>query len=192
MALQTINIDALERQLTELWKDAGANGDQAGVTRACVLNLLVYVPAGPAEREVDDLLIEVTSVHPSRAFLIASDPTSDASAISAWVASRCSIVAPGSKQVCCEQVTVKARGTQVSELPSAIEPLILADLPVFLWWRAQPPFREKVFRRLIGMSDRLIIDSASFADPRHDFEELAKAFASTNGGHRWVATSDLN
>jgi glucose-6-phosphate dehydrogenase assembly protein OpcA len=195
MALQAIDVDAIERQLTELWKDAGATHDndgEAGVIRACVLNLLVYVPSGPAEHEVDNLLVEVTAVHPGRAFLISSDPAMDSSAISAWVTTRCTMATPGSKQVCCEQITVKAHGTQVSELPSAIEPLILADLPVFLWWRAQPPLGERVFTRLTGMSDRLIIDSASFDDPHHGLKELAAVFASSNGGHRWVATSDLN
>jgi hypothetical protein len=49
MALQAIDVDAIERQLTELWKDAAAHDSEAGVIRACVLNLLVYVPSGPAE-----------------------------------------------------------------------------------------------------------------------------------------------
>src|SRR5215471_8130603 len=189
-ALQTIDVDTIEKELTELWKNAGAHDDQDGVTRACVLNFLVYVPSREAEREVDDILVQVTAVHPGRAFLISSDPGdppgklgADSSAISAWVTSRCSVVSPGSKQVCCEQITVKAHGAQMSELPSAIEPLILEDLPVFVWWRAQPALRERVFLRLIGMSDRLIIDSASFENPHRGLRELASSFASSEGGH---------
>ena len=94
---------------------------------------------------------------------------------------------PGSKQVCCEQITVKAHGTQVSELPSAIEPLILEDRLSSSGGDATSASRE-VFTRLIGMSDRLIIDSASFDDPHRELKELAAVFRRywrpSLGGHK--------
>ncbi len=156
--------------------------------RACVLNLLVYLPSHEASNEVGDLLTEVTAAYPSRAIVMVGDPEAE-SAISAFVTSRCTLPTATSKQVCCEQVTIMAGGDQVNEMPSAVAPLLLSDLPVYLWWRAVPMLADKVFKRLVDLSDRVIIDSAAFADPHGDLLNLAVLIRETS---RVAAVSDLN
>ena len=75
------------------------------------------------------------------------------------------------------------------EVPSAVASLLLSDLPVYLWWRAVPPLADRVFNRLADLSDRVIIDSAAFADPHGDLASLAVLLRERTRG---AAVSDLN
>jgi glucose-6-phosphate dehydrogenase assembly protein OpcA len=110
--------------------------------------------------------------------------------LEAQVTSRCTLPTATSKQVCCEQVTVTAAGSAVNDVPSAVVPLLLSDLPVYLWWRAVPRIQDKaLFQKLADISDRVIIDSAFFNDPHGDIARMAKVL---NNTPRWTAISDLN
>ena len=51
-----IDVAAIERELTALWKGMGEEDEHGGVIRACVLNLLVYIPNPAASHEVNELL----------------------------------------------------------------------------------------------------------------------------------------
>lgn len=184
-----IDVRAIERELTSLWQQASEDED-SGIMRASTLNLLVFVTGEADAAELDDTLTEVTTSHPSRAILIVADGSSRTPSLSAEVTSRCMVAAATSRQVCCEQVTIKATGDRVAEVSSAVAPLLVSDLPVYLWWSAVPRFADKViFRRLADLSDRVIIDSADFNDPYADMASMAAVFRDTP---RWTAISDLN
>ena len=172
---QSINVAAIERELNALWKDAGSEDEHGGVTRSSVLNLLVYININGqnSSSEIDEVLTEVTAAHPSRAILIVADREATDPELSAQVISRCTLPSATTRQVCCEQVTILAKGEQVNEVHSAVMPLLLSDLPVYLWWRAVPPLADKVFTRLAEMSSRVVIDSAIFADPHGDLVGLS-------------------
>lgn len=184
-----INVGAIERELTALWQQASEDGD-SGVIRSSILNLLVYVPHTSDTAEVDERLTEITAAHPSRAILMIVDRKDAEARLEAQVTSRCTVPTGTSKQVCCEQVTITASGDGVAEVPSAVTPLLLADLPVYLWWRAVPSIEDKtLFRRLADISDRVIIDSSLFNDPHGDLVSMAMVLHETP---RWTAISDLN
>lgn len=184
-----IDVAAIERELTALWQQASEDEDQ-GVIRSSILNLLVYVSDTSEAGEVDELLTDITASHPSRAILMIVDREAAEARLEAQVTSRCTLPTGTSKQVCCEQVTVSAAGDGVPEVPSAVAPLLLSDLPVYLWWRAEPRIRDKaLFRKLADISDRVIIDSALFNDPDRDITSMAAVLHDTP---RWTAISDLN
>ncbi len=185
----SVDVAAIERELTALWKELGAEEEQRGVVRACVLNLLVYVPALAASRQVDEMLMEITAAHPSRVILMIAQRDSPQVSMTASVVSRCTLSTARSKQVCCEQINLTACGDQTNELPSAVAPLLLSDLPVFLWWRAVPQLGDKVFKRLIEISDRVIIDSATFA---HTYGGLISLAVLLRDLPRWTSVTDLN
>jgi glucose-6-phosphate dehydrogenase assembly protein OpcA len=184
-----IDIGAIERELTALWRQASEDEDH-GVIRSCILNLLVYSSDTSESQKVDELLTDITASHPSRAILILADSEAAESKIEAQVTSRCTLPTGTRKQVCCEQVTITAAGSGVNDVPSALAPLLLSDLPVYLWWRPTPRIRDKaLFRKLADISDRVIIDSALFNDPHGDITSMAAVLRDTP---RWTAISDLN
>jgi glucose-6-phosphate dehydrogenase assembly protein OpcA len=185
-----IDVAAIERELTALWQQASEDDDQAGVIRSSILNLLVFVPEASEASRVDDILTEITAAHPSRAVLMLVDRETSVSMLKAEVTSRCTLPTGSSKQVCCEQVTITAAGSGVTELPSTLAPLLLSDLPVYLWWRAVPRIEDKaLFRKLADISDRVIIDSSLFNQPHRDIASMATVLRDTP---RWTAISDLN
>ncbi|MFY9611056.1 MAG: glucose-6-phosphate dehydrogenase assembly protein OpcA [Blastocatellia bacterium] len=184
-----IDVSAIERELTSLWQQASED-DDGGIMRASTLNLLVFVTSQTDATRLDETLTDVTATHPSRAILIVAEGASQTPTLDAQVTSRCTLPTATSKQVCCEQVTINATGSQVAEVPSAVAPLLVSDLPVYLWWCTVPRITDKVtFRRLADLSDRVIIDSADFTDPHGDLASMAAVLRDTP---RWTAISDLN
>src|SRR5207248_159896 len=64
----------------------------------------------------------------------------------------------GREQVSCEHILIRARGDVDDRIASAVIPLLLPDLPVFLWWTGTPPLDAPHFEELVGLADRLIVD----------------------------------
>jgi glucose-6-phosphate dehydrogenase assembly protein OpcA len=184
----SIDVAAIERQLTSLWKHASED-ENSGVIRASMLNLITYASLDTNVGKLDEQIIEITASHPCRAIVLLMGESSE-STISAEVTSRCTIPTAMTRQVCCEQVTIKASGDHIDETPSLIAPLLISDLPVYLWWRATARAKDRaLFRRLVDISDRVIIDSADFNDPHTDLVKMAAALRESPQS---TAFSDLN
>lgn len=191
---ETLDVQAVERELNRLWMDNAGGGerDEAGaVIRARVLNLMVYVSSPQALDEVNELLSEITSAHPCRALVMVAERDTEDRDIEMLVSSYChSSEAEKTKHLCCEQVTIRACGRFTVELPSAAGPLLVPDLPVFLWWRDQPRLGDEVFRKLGRASDRVVVDSADFLEPYKDLFSLAELLQTERAAH--TGLSDLN
>jgi glucose-6-phosphate dehydrogenase assembly protein OpcA len=189
-AAPSINVEAIERQLTALWQQASTDDEEGGVTRASMFNLLVYVPSQSAAKELDSILTDVAAARPCRAILIVADSEAPQGTLTAEVTSRCTLPSGASKQVCCEQVTITSADDQLEDVPSAVAPLMLSDLPVYLWWHAEPRITDqKLFRRLVDLSNRVVIDSTRFPNPESELARMAAVLTETP---RWTAISDLN
>lgn len=190
----TLDVQSVEQELGELWKqhtgDASVEEDGA-VMRARVLNLLVYVSSKAALDEVNQLLGEITSAHPCRVIVMLAEREALDQDIEMFVSAHCLVQAGGDhKNLCGEQVTLKARGRFTVELPSAAVPLIVPDLPIFLWWRDAPRLHDQIFESLARTADRVVIDSADFSQPYEDVRELVALLKRRRAEH--AAVSDLN
>jgi glucose-6-phosphate dehydrogenase assembly protein OpcA len=190
---ETLDVQAVERELSRLWtENAGsAKTEDGAVMRARVFNLLVYVSTEEALSEVNELLGEVTAAHPCRAIVMMAEREGADTDIEMFVSSYC-LQGGGTRErnLCCEEVTLRASGRFAVELPSAAEPLLVPDLPVFLWWRDRPRLNDEVFRKLGRDSDRVIFDSADFLEPQRDLLALAELLQKERAAH--TGLSDLN
>lgn len=184
-----LNVAALERELTALWKGLGEEDPHSGVTRTCVLNLIILADAASIDHHLDETLIEVTEKHAGRVILLTEDRETDVPVLDAWVTSRCTLPTSAARQVCCEQVTIKASAASIRETPSAISSLTLSDLPVYFWWRDAPHLGNPLFRRLSNLADRVLIDSRLAASPSAMISEIAHYFSD---GGRHTPLTDLN
>lgn len=184
------SVPDLEEELSALWRSAseGSEGEGA-VTRACALTLLIYAESEEAAREVSNLVSEVTRQNPCRAIIIVEDPKARAAEMTAWISAHCNLPAAGDKQVCCEQVTVLARGESVMGLESVVVPLTVSGLPVHLWWRARQFNPPEYFGQILRASNRVMVDSGRFANPRSDLQTLAARAQNLSGR---PAVIDLN
>jgi glucose-6-phosphate dehydrogenase assembly protein OpcA len=191
---KTLDVDEVERQLADLWKENAGDDDveqESAVLRARVANLLVFVASDEHLNEVHELLPELTAIHPCRALILHGSRSKPAVFIELAV----STIFQASnrvnkKRLCCEEITLKAEGDFVAELPSAALPLMVSDLSTFLWWRDVVQVADKVFEKLLMATDRLVIDSAEFEDPQAELLETHKLFRSKNCDE--VGISDLN
>lgn len=190
-APQEINIGDIEAELKSMWHQEGESaGQEAGaVVRARVANLIVYLAPGESPQCVDEAIDQITLTHPSRALVVASDPSAAASHLDAWVAARCQMPSASGKQVCCEQVSIQASGAFTQQIPSVIAQLLAPDLPVFLWCRGTPHLSDPLITKLMDFADRVVIDSAQFQQPEGDLISLSTLFPVSAD---WTAITDLN
>jgi glucose-6-phosphate dehydrogenase assembly protein OpcA len=184
---QATSIDALEHELARLRRAAVAHARERGQTlgRASVLNLVVYsereVHARRAARTVADLALR----HPSRAIVLLGDR--DREGVVASVQLHCHVPqSDGAQPVLYEQILARVRGDFDERVASVVIPLLVPDLPVFLWWTGTPPSDARHLDDLVTLADRFIIDSADFARPDQTLPEIARL-----ARHR-VAITDLN
>lgn len=153
--LTQVDVAAIEKQLKELWQHA-VFGEENTIMRACTSNFIMLTDSD--EGAADTVLSEILTQHPSRAVL-AIFQVDKKSKVDAWVSARCHLSTPkGDDKVCSEQITVHASGGSTEQLASVIRPLIVSDLPVFLWWRMSR-LHNDLLRPLASMADALIVDS---------------------------------
>jgi glucose-6-phosphate dehydrogenase assembly protein OpcA len=183
-----IDVATIEKELKKLWTEMSTQHSQKeAVIRACVHNLIVYAPGERSDAEVNSIVAEITVQNPGRVFILLPDTSIKEKKISAWVSAQCYRTSGMRQQVCCEQIMVRAHGESVQELPSILQPLMIPDLPVFVWWRA-PVSNEKVFNDLLEFAARTIIDSA-FQDSNQSIQEIIQTLVRNVP---LCAVSDLN
>lgn len=192
-ATKGIEVGKLERELSAMWATATEGtmgGSHSGVTRACVLNLVACTTHHDDRGALDDLLDEVIEHHPCRALVLITERGDAAETrLDAYVSTRCQMSTKGAKQICGEQVTIEASGRVVETAASAVAPLLIPDVPVFLWWKDVPHYDDKLFKKLVALADRVIVDSRSFDHPYEDLLQLAGAVKRRAQG---IHFSDLN
>jgi glucose-6-phosphate dehydrogenase assembly protein OpcA len=190
--LQPADVATLEADLSELWRAAAEDpGSDQPVMRASVLTLLAFVEDEDEGRETFNLISHVIAQNPCRAILMVAEPKERPEGLSAWISAQCHLPPSGARLVCCEQIYVRARGEAVEGLDNVVLPLIVPELPVYLWWRAgrfsPPPFLAQVLR----VTNRVLVDSRRFEEPEADLATLARQvdrYRNTDG----IAFTDLN
>jgi glucose-6-phosphate dehydrogenase assembly protein OpcA len=164
-----VAIEYVQGQLHELWRHvaeaAQAKGGAHAVTTAQVLNLIVHAASHEAANEYASDIALLVGKHPSRVITMVNDPKETEMPVQAWVSISCQVPPAGGRQVCCEQISVSAGGDAVRQIPAAIIPLLMTELPVFLWWPQGAPFDDYLFRTLSASLDRLMVDSTTFENP---------------------------
>jgi glucose-6-phosphate dehydrogenase assembly protein OpcA len=189
-ATKGIDVGKIEKELAGMWKASGAEGqDTAGVVRACAMNLIVYTTAEEDRAEIDEMLETVCEQHPGRALVLVADRASGEEQLDAYVSSRCRMLGASKRQVCAEQITIEAGGPIVESAASAITPLLVPDVPVFVWWKDIPNHDDKLFNRMVRLADRLVIDSSCFDRPHGDMLRLAEIVGELS---KYTRFSDLN
>ena len=185
------SISALERELTRLRRAASAHAKEQGhsVARAAVLNLVVYADRETHARRAAASTSRLSDRHPSRAIVILGQRKREG--VDVAIQLHCHVPRPDeTAQICYEQILARVSGDADERVASVVIPLLVPDLPVFLWWTGTPPHDTRKFDDLIALADRLIVDSADFARPDQTLAVIAE-LARTRGGRKFGVT-DLN
>ena len=164
-----VDVGKVEKELKALWRTDQA--DASGVTRACAMNLVVYATPEDHSADLEDMLLVVNTQHPGRVLLLVSDANAATPQLEATASVRCRQL--GAHQIICgEQVTIQIAGSARDTVSTAVAPLLMPDVPTFLWWKDIPHQEDKLFNRLADLADRIVIDSAAFDNPHEDTRRL--------------------
>jgi Glucose-6-phosphate dehydrogenase subunit len=163
----------LERELARL-RDASTEPGDAPSIRASVMTHIAWVPEAWVE-QATETLAGLAERHPSRTILLFPRP-GDPDGLGGEVDLRCFVRGGQEGEVCSEVISLRLGGQRCQAPASIVTPLLVSDLPVFLRWRGQLPFGAPELDQLVGVADRLIIDSAEWADAESEVPRLTELF----------------
>ena len=176
---EDVHLAEVERRLGELRSENGSGPE----LRTSVLTHIAWVP--PQWRQAAEAVLEdLRERHPSRTIVLYPEADSDRDAIDAEVAVE-TFELPGlDRRVATEVLRLRLGDGRAERPASIVLPLLIADLPVFLRWRGRPEFYAGPFEQLVGVADRLVVDTGEWDDLPGAFAPLAEFFEQ-------IAVSDI-
>jgi hypothetical protein len=181
VALNTIR--EIEHELGQLREASTAPG-AAPRLRTSVMTHVAWVPERWAE-QARGTLMGLAERHPSRTILLFPCPDEPEDVLEGAVDFRCFVRGGHEKEICSEVISIRLCGKRAAAPASVVMPLLVSDLPAFLRWRGPLPFGAGELEQMVGVVDRLVVDSREWKDLRRDLERLPELFDR-------VATSDIS
>jgi glucose-6-phosphate dehydrogenase assembly protein OpcA len=131
--------------------------------RAATLNLIAAVRSRADAERVQRSVASLTDAYPSRATILIADPAQgngDLPGMDVSVDLLEQEATRGRPTIIFECLTVDVSSENERQLASIASPLLVPDLPDFLWWAADIAEGGALFMQLVEICDRLIVDSA--------------------------------
>jgi hypothetical protein len=179
-AEEGVRLADVDRALVELRGEAAKDRPSM---RTSVMTHLAWVPE-PWVARARAALEGMGERHPSRTILLLPEPDAGDSRIDAAVALETYDVPGSDRKVVTEVIELTLRGSRAKAPASIVLPLLIPDLPVFIRWRGLPPWRAPELDQLLGIVDRLIVDSTEWDDLPESYGHLVPLFER-------VAVSDI-
>lgn len=158
----------IQQTLDDLWREYRAQQGDAPASRARLANLITYCRSREEGEEASGVVTRLNALRPVRSIIVVAEDNGGAPDAEASL--RCGLTSDN--HVCFEEIVIHAPGDLARTIPSVVEPLTVTDLPVFLWFVGDPPLSDPGIERLLGLADRVVTDSHTFADPLRRFHGL--------------------
>jgi hypothetical protein len=169
-----VTLAAVEAELS-LLRQASADQGESPYLRTSVMTHLVWAPPEWLER-AQVTLAGMAERHPSRTIFLVPEPDAGLGRIDARIALECYAMPGIERSVCSEVVRLRLVGERAKAPASIVEPLLISDLPVFLRWRGEPSFGAPELDQLVGIVDRLVLDSTEWDDLPYAYTKLPPLF----------------
>ncbi|HEU0115533.1 MAG TPA: glucose-6-phosphate dehydrogenase assembly protein OpcA [Thermomicrobiales bacterium] len=173
-------------ELNRLWAQVGRVEDKGRIdsdgvaaigiqTRASTLNLTAVARSRPDAARVEDAVMSLSELYPSRATILVADPERPQaqSGLDVKLALLEQPAGKGRPAVRFECVIVEASAANERQLASIASPLLVVDLPDFLWWASDSILGSMLFEDLCAISDRIIVDTAAAPQSAAELAALA-------------------
>jgi Glucose-6-phosphate dehydrogenase subunit len=166
-----VTIAQIERELARLRYESSEQSSQPNL-RTSVMTHIAWAPPR-WQHAAEETLAGMAERHPSRTLLLVPRPDEE-DGLDALLSVRCFPI--GDRAICGEVIELTLRGNRATAPASIVLPLLISDLPVFCRWRGQPPFGATEFEQLVGIADRLIVDSTEWDDLPGAYAQVAELF----------------
>jgi hypothetical protein len=164
-------IAEIERELARLRFESSQESSQPNL-RTSVMTHIAWVPPR-WQVAAEETLAGMAERHPSRTLLLVPKPDEE-DGLDAQVSVRCFPI--GDRAICGEVIELTLRGNRAAAPASVVLPLLISDLPVFCRWRGEPVWDSAEFDQLLGIVDRLIVDSTEWDDVPGGYAPLSTLF----------------
>ncbi|HKC78115.1 MAG TPA: glucose-6-phosphate dehydrogenase assembly protein OpcA [Gaiellaceae bacterium] len=169
---EDVRLADVDAALAQLRAEAAKDGPSM---RTSVMTHIAWVPHAWRE-QARAALAGMSELHPSRTILLFPEPHADDNRIDARAEVERWEVPDTDRGLVTEVVELTLRGSRAQAPASIVEPLLIADLPVFLRWRGEPPWGAPELEQLVDVTDRLIVDSTEWDDVPGPYGQLAELF----------------
>ncbi|MEJ7654011.1 MAG: glucose-6-phosphate dehydrogenase assembly protein OpcA [Chloroflexia bacterium] len=150
---------------------------------------MVYTTSDSDAEKLNGIIGRLSGRHPLRAIVLSAEPERPTPSLDTAIRTYCFTDPATGKQACCEQVVVGAYGEPANHLTGIVVPLLLPDLPLYLWWMGEPNVETSNFTSLVRSAQKLIIDSSTFTPSPEAYRALLEIARNTR---RACTVSDLN
>jgi glucose-6-phosphate dehydrogenase assembly protein OpcA len=177
---KAISPNAIGRKLAEMWAEVASerrSGNrlaravaESASMRTQTVNLIVVTDDGADHDEIAHLVTHLPDITPSRVVLLAANRTNkDALEIGLDIEERPN--KPPHAPTRIEVISVRGRGER---LASVANPLLVPELPDFVWCTTPDFANDVVLSELADQADRIVVDSSHTPDPSNALNYLVK------------------
>ncbi|HEX5825973.1 MAG TPA: glucose-6-phosphate dehydrogenase assembly protein OpcA [Candidatus Limnocylindrales bacterium] len=178
------SIDEIETELNRIWSQPNLlvehEGERPGrhiAARTSVMNLVVIARQPETGERAAETIQRLTGRHPSRTLVVMSADPDGPSWLEARIQAHCVLPREDAPETCTELIFLTAGGETGRHLTALVEPLLVHDLPVTVWWPGEPPLDREPARDLLEVTDRLVVDGSSWAgDGLRRLHQLARLY----------------
>ena len=164
------SIDEIETELKRVWAQpnlmVGIDGTPPGrhiAARTSVMNLVVIARQPEVGERAAETIQRLTGRHPSRTLIVLSADPDGPPWLDARIQAHCVLPREDAPETCTELIFLTAGGETGRHLTALVEPLLVHDLPVTVWWPGEPPLDRDPARDLFEVTDRLVVDGSAWA-----------------------------
>lgn len=172
----------ITQRISDLWevdsslsalyrKVLGESPPSAPTVRTILLNLVSFSHSREDADEAEAVVAQISGSHPCRAVVIDALPPREGEPESS-VSVICGITDRGDRRLCGDVIHLHLHEEPETAV-GAVMPLLVSDVPVFLWAPGDLPTNYPQFDVLADVADSVIVDSRRFADLRSGLEMCA-------------------
>jgi glucose-6-phosphate dehydrogenase assembly protein OpcA len=175
-AQETVPLTKIKSTLTTIWQrqnEARRAEGKKELTRSSVMTLVAFSPDAKETAWLHDAIAGLTGQHPSRAIILADNRDGTVLQNNMATVEILTHSQDGTGAVGSEIITLPVPEGSRRNLAPLVTPLLLPDMPIFVWWSGGLPTRDETLASLLEIGDYSIFDSADFDNPNEDLVRLA-------------------
>ncbi len=178
-----VNTGAIHDEFNKMWSEvappriiSGPYGEQTqtphgvgpDIMRANTLNLVAVADSIDIAEMILQTVSQLKDFLPSRTIIVINDPT--LTRPKAWhvdLQINETATKDDTHGIQFETITIWTDQSNAGVLSSVVSPLLIAELPTFLWWPSGEFSQNAIFDDLSQVADRLVFDSARLGNDAH-------------------------
>jgi glucose-6-phosphate dehydrogenase assembly protein OpcA len=151
-------IARIEKELRDIWAAPVKPGEPAK-SRVCTMNLVVVAKTRELAERYAPIVDEVTASIPARAIVVALEPEAPSGALEGAATAVCAVAGGSQGALCSERITLVATGSTCARVGSAVEALLVPEIPTTLVWLGRVHTDDPVFLSIASDAHRIVLDT---------------------------------